>query len=210
MSASRGAENAARFTSRDQQRLDTKERVFEAALAEFARVGVAQTQIERIVALAGVSVGTFYRYFPGKDAVLLELQERLVRDVIRNFQERASRARTLRELLHAFAESVLATPSDEPLDLQREAIAVIVRTPWPVPDWRGNPLFGPLTAAFARAQEAGEIRKEHAPEKLTQLLTTCVFGFATGVSVASAQRVDDACLLVDMILGALQLERTSG
>ncbi len=208
MDESGGTENAVRRTSRDQQRLDTKERVFEAALAEFTRVGVTQTQIERIVELAGVSVGTFYRYFPGKDAVLLELEQRLVREVVRSFEERAARTRTLRELLHAFVESVLAAPPEEALDLAREAIALIVRTPWPVPDWRGNRLFGPLTAAFAQAQEAGEIRSEHAPEKLTQIVATSVFGFSTGVNVASAQRLDDARLMVDLVLRALQPEST--
>lgn len=208
MSESGPTENGTRRTSRDQQRLDTKERVFEAALAEFTRVGVAQTQIERIVELAGVSVGTFYRYFPGKDAVLLELEQRLVREVVRSFEERAARTRTLRELLHAFVESVLAPAPEDALDLEREAIALIVRTPWPVPDWRGNRLFGPLTTAFARAQKTGEIRKEHAPEKLTQIVATCVFGFSTGVNVASAQRLDDARSMIDLFLRALQPEST--
>jgi AcrR family transcriptional regulator len=199
-----------RLTSRARQRLDTRERVFDAALAEFDRIGVGQTQIENIIALAGVSVGTFYRYFPGKDAVLLELQQRLVADVLRNFEERARTAQTLRELLHAFAESVLATPSDKSLGLRREAVALVVRTPWPVPDYRGSPLFGPITAAFARAQEAGEIRRDLAPEKLTQLLSTSVFGFASGVMVASPGLLDDARLLIDLILSALRHATAAG
>jgi TetR/AcrR family transcriptional regulator, repressor for uid operon len=203
MGGSGGEENAARLTSRDRQRLDTRERVFEAAMAEFARVGVAQAQIESIIDLAGVSVGTFYRYFASKDAVLLELQQRLVGDVVRNFEERTRPAESLRELLHAFAKSVLATPSDKGLGLRREALALVVRTPWPAPDWRGNPLFGPITAAFAQAQKTGEIRKDLAPERLTQILATSVFGFATGFVVASTEVVDDATLLVDLVLSAL-------
>jgi AcrR family transcriptional regulator len=198
------AADAARLTSRDRQRLDTRERVFEAALAEFARVGVGAAQIERIIALAGVSVGTFYRYFPSKDSVLLELQQRLVADVLRNFEARARTAHTLRALVHAFAEAVLATPSERSLDLRREALALVVRTPWPTPDWRGSPLFGPITAAFAQAQEAGEMRRDLTPEKLTQLVSTSVFGFASGVMVASSALVDDARLLLDLILSSLR------
>ncbi|MBK7951631.1 MAG: TetR/AcrR family transcriptional regulator [Deltaproteobacteria bacterium] len=210
MTGSGGFENEPRATSRVQQRLDTRERVFQAALAEFARVGVAQTQIERIVQLAGVSVGTFYRYFPGKDAVLLELEQRLVRDVVQAFNDRAGDARNLRELLHVFVESVLAAPDDVALDLQREAVALIVRTNWPVPDWWRHPLFGPLTSALARAQETGEINRELAPEKLMQILSTSVFGFSAGVVAPSAERVSDARLLVDLLLTALHPERSGG
>lgn len=210
MTESGEVDNEARPLSRLQQRLDTRERVFEAALAEFARVGVGQTQIERIVQLAGVSVGTFYRYFPGKDAVLLELQQRLVREVVLNFAERARRMSTLHELLHLFVESVLAAPESVALDLQREAVALVVRTDWPVPDWWGHPMFGKLTTAIARAKQSGEIRTELAPEKLMQIISTSIFGFAAGVVVPSTERLNDARLLVDMLLESLRPDRVAG
>jgi AcrR family transcriptional regulator len=192
-----------RLTSRDRQRLDTRERVFEAALVEFERVGVAETQIEAIVARAHVSVGTFYRYFAGKDAVLFELQQRLVGDVIRSFEERVARATTLQQVLIAFAESVLAPTDERVVSLQREAIALVVRTVWPVPDWRGSPLFGPVTVAFERAQQDGRIRADLQPEKLTQLLSTSIFGFSTGIANASEDRLNDARRLVELFADGL-------
>ncbi len=196
-----------RLTSRDQQRLDTRERVYQAALAEFGRVGVARTQIESIVELARVSVGTFYRYFPGKDAVLLELEQRLVRDTVRMFQERVAAVGSLRELLHLFAEAVLADPANDQFHLHREAVALIVRTPWPTPDWTGHPLFGPVTAAFERAQAAGEIRSELAPERLTQILSTSLFGFAASLDFPSSVRLEDARRMIDLFLRGLQIDR---
>jgi AcrR family transcriptional regulator len=206
MDKSGRSEDAGRSTSRDRQRLDTRERVYQAALAEFGRVGFAQTQIERVVELARVSVGTFYRYFPGKDGVLLELEQRLVRETVRHFTERVGGTSSLRDLLHLFAEAVLADPSEDTFNLHREAVALIVRTPWPTPDWSGHPLFGPVTAAFAKAQASGEIRKDIAPDRLTQILSTSLFGFAASLDFPSTVRVEDARLLIDLFLQGLRLD----
>src|SRR3954464_2237751 len=52
--------------------VEKRRRVYEAALAEFARRGVESARVEDIVATAEVSWGTFFRYFPRKEDVLLE------------------------------------------------------------------------------------------------------------------------------------------
>jgi len=52
--------------------VEKRRRVYEAALAEFARHGVDNARVEDIVAAAEVSWGTFFRYFPRKEDVLLE------------------------------------------------------------------------------------------------------------------------------------------
>jgi AcrR family transcriptional regulator len=52
--------------------VEKRRRVYEAALAEFARNGVENARVEDIVAAADVSWGTFFRYFPRKEDVLLE------------------------------------------------------------------------------------------------------------------------------------------
>ncbi|MCB9780807.1 MAG: TetR/AcrR family transcriptional regulator [Alphaproteobacteria bacterium] len=60
------------LTAREQQRLETRRKVYEAAVDVFKRDGVQECRIEDIATLAGVSRGTFYFHFPTKDAVLLE------------------------------------------------------------------------------------------------------------------------------------------
>jgi TetR/AcrR family transcriptional repressor of uid operon len=57
---------------RQARAIETRRRVFEAAIAEFQRSGVEAARIEDIVAAAGVSWGTFFTYFPSKDDVVLE------------------------------------------------------------------------------------------------------------------------------------------
>lgn len=47
-----------------------------AAIAEFARAGMAEADVSAIVAAAGVAHGTFFFHFPTKEHVLLELERR--------------------------------------------------------------------------------------------------------------------------------------
>lgn len=70
------AEIQPRMTGRDAQRLETRQRVFDAALAEFKRKGAAEADVRVIVEAAGVARGTFYFHFPTKEHVLAELERR--------------------------------------------------------------------------------------------------------------------------------------
>jgi TetR/AcrR family transcriptional regulator, repressor for uid operon len=61
---------------RELRRLETRERVFEAAMREFGRTGMADADIGAIVSAAGVARGTFYFHFPTKEHALAELTRR--------------------------------------------------------------------------------------------------------------------------------------
>ena len=59
---------------REVRRLETRGRLFNAALAEIARHGLAAADVASIAASAGVVRGTFYFHFPTKEHVLIELE----------------------------------------------------------------------------------------------------------------------------------------
>jgi AcrR family transcriptional regulator len=61
---------------REAKRLQTRERLLGAAVAEFKRAGMAEADVGAIVAAAGVAHGTFYFHFPTKEHVLLEMEHR--------------------------------------------------------------------------------------------------------------------------------------
>jgi AcrR family transcriptional regulator len=65
-----------RASVREVQRLQTRERLLGAAIAEFKRSGLAAADVGAIVTAAGVAHGTFYFHFPTKEHVLLELERR--------------------------------------------------------------------------------------------------------------------------------------
>ena len=63
-------------TSRETRRLQTRQRILGAAIAEFKRSGMGGADVGAIVTSAGVAHGTFYFHFPTKEHVLLELESR--------------------------------------------------------------------------------------------------------------------------------------
>ena len=65
-----------RPSAREAKRLQTRERLMGAAIAEFTRSGIAAADVGAIVTAAGVAHGTFFFHFPTKEHVLLELERR--------------------------------------------------------------------------------------------------------------------------------------
>src|ERR1700758_363512 len=65
-----------KLSVREAKRLQTKERLMGAAIAEFKRSGMAAADVSAIVAAAGVAHGTFFFHFPTKEHMLLELEHR--------------------------------------------------------------------------------------------------------------------------------------
>src|SRR2546423_15640536 len=83
------------YPHRTRQRLETRDRIFAAALAEFRRAGVAASEIEDIVRAADVARGTFYLHFPTKDHVVMELlrrQQRALGERLRSARAPSTRA----------------------------------------------------------------------------------------------------------------------
>src|ERR1700759_5878088 len=65
-----------RLSARETKRLQTRERLMGAAIAEFTRAGMAEADVSAIVAAAGGAHGTFFFHFPTTEHVLLELERR--------------------------------------------------------------------------------------------------------------------------------------
>jgi AcrR family transcriptional regulator len=62
---------------RNQVRSETRQRLLDAATAEFAREGYSGANINRISKAAGFAKGTIYNYFPSKRALMLFLVDEI-------------------------------------------------------------------------------------------------------------------------------------
>jgi AcrR family transcriptional regulator len=76
---------ADKLSAREAKRLQTRERLLGAAIAEFKRSGMAEADVGAIVAAAGVAHGTFFFHFPTKEHVLLELELREEQRIVSQF-----------------------------------------------------------------------------------------------------------------------------
>jgi AcrR family transcriptional regulator len=88
-------------SARETKRLQTRERLMGAAIAEFKRSGIATADVGAIVAAAGVAHGTFFFHFPTKEHVLLELElreeERIAKQLARHSASKRDLSSTLKE-----------------------------------------------------------------------------------------------------------------
>lgn len=63
------------LTRRERKKEETKDRIFKAAFALFKQKGVEATTVDEICVKADVAKGTFFNYFPRKEAVFSYLSE---------------------------------------------------------------------------------------------------------------------------------------
>jgi len=99
--------------------VETRDRILDAAARVFGRHGYAAGTTNRIAEAAGLSVGSLYQYFPNKDAILVELVRRHVREGTAAVE--AALAAAIRDdpgdveaLLAAVVDAAIATHAGDP------------------------------------------------------------------------------------------------
>jgi AcrR family transcriptional regulator len=95
------------LSGREAKRLQTRERLMGAAIAEFKRSGMAQADVGAIVAAAGVAHGTFFFHFPTKEHVLLELERREEERIAKQFGQFVKSDRDLAAALNEAARLII-------------------------------------------------------------------------------------------------------
>ena len=141
-------------SARDARRLQTRERILGAAIAEFKRSGMTGAEVNAIVAAAGVAHGTFFFHFPSKEHVLLELESR---EEARIAAEFARFLDSPHDMVSALTEVVdLVTDLEQrfgPAALQRNTRPALLADPAPqgrVDRSSGHRPAGPRDRAGAR------------------------------------------------------------
>jgi AcrR family transcriptional regulator len=81
----------------------TFDAIVEACTGLLPRLGYAGTSTNPVAARAGVNIASLYEYFPGKDAIVAQVAERLVERVLGEIEKGAPRVADVRgwiELIH--------------------------------------------------------------------------------------------------------------
>src|SRR5437899_10422198 len=95
---------------RERRKEEMRSQIFQAAMRLFERKGVFDTTVEEITESADVAKGTFFSYFPSKEAILTKLADRQV-GVIQQAAERARTAASMRPVLIDMAHEISAGPA---------------------------------------------------------------------------------------------------
>lgn len=192
-----GAEAAgpARKPRADGQR--NRERLMETAKAAFADVG-ADVSLDEIARRAGVGIGTLYRHFPTRDAIVEAVYRREV-EQLAGSATRLLRSLSPGEALHEWMRlfvDYIATKK-----VMASAIGSIVGGATELYAFSGAQITGAMSLLVARAAAIGDIRPDVDPNDLLRALVGFTYGNASLGWQASALR------LIDILMDGLRLPR---
>jgi AcrR family transcriptional regulator len=174
-----GMTSAAQGTSRRElQRRETRERVYEAAIAEIARSGLGDADVGAIAAAAGVARGTFYFHFPTKEHVLAELEQREELWMVAGLKRHAAPAGDLRAVLTALVRQVRAAERRLGPSLLRDMLSIHFGAIPPGGSRLGeHPLAIFLVEVVRDAQRAGRVSTEIDAGDVAVIFLTGLFAF---------------------------------
>ena len=180
----------AAVSTRESQRLETRARLFDAAVTEISRSGLAGADVSTIVAAAGVARGTFYFHFPTKEHVVVEAERaEEAKIVARLGTSTAETSRPAFDALAAWSGEVLAAERRLGPVFFRDMLGLHFSSARPMEDELSeHPLAEFLIAAIAHAQEAGRIAREADAGELGVFFLTGLFALlATDTSAPRAR-----------------------
>jgi AcrR family transcriptional regulator len=91
-----------------QRSIITREKLLDAAAADFARLGYASTNLEQVASRLQLTKGAIYGHFPSKAAVAAELGRRFESVITEACEQVARQQSPPTERIHALADSVQA------------------------------------------------------------------------------------------------------
>jgi AcrR family transcriptional regulator len=158
---------------RERKKEETRHRIFRVAIDFFRAKGFEQTTVDDITEKADVAKGTFFNYFPRKDAVLAYLTESRLLAIEENAETLLAEDRPARERVLDLLTS-MASPYEEDHDLSRYVLTELMSRVY-LPSQETMMRWHELVMSIVRqGQERGEIRREIAPERIVSVLG-CVF-----------------------------------
>lgn len=147
-----------RPSARETKRLQTRERLMGAAIAEFKRSGIAAADVGAIVAAAGVAHGTFFFHFPTKEHVLLELERREEERIAKQLARLSASKRELSSTLNEAVRLVVGLERRLGAVLFKDFLALhFSQTRPPADESREHPVIVLVAQEIEHAQELGHV-----------------------------------------------------
>jgi len=150
-------------SAREAKRLQTRERLIGAAIAEFKRAGMADADVGAIVAAAGVAHGTFFFHFPTKQHVLLELERREEERIAKQLGRFADAEQDLAAVLREAVRLVLGLERRLGPVLFKDFLALHFSQNRPTDERNEHPVIVRVAREIERAQQAGKVAADVNP-----------------------------------------------
>jgi AcrR family transcriptional regulator len=173
------------LSRRERKKEETKDRIFKAAFALFKRQGVEATTIDDICEKADVAKGTFFNYFPRKEAVFSHLAEEWFAQAEAESAAILARPGRVGPQLIAMFSELAAFYEDEPT-LARYVLQEVMENQHNEDDVMCRNWDELALRLIQKLQTNGELRTDESPERLAGVLH-CVHQGTILEFVASAE-----------------------
>jgi len=150
-------------SAREAKRLQTRERLMGAAIAEFKRSGIAEADVGAIVTAAGVAHGTFFFHFPTKQHVLLDLERREEERIAKQLIRYAESKRDVESILKEAVRLVLGLERRLGAVLFKDFLALHFSQTRPADESYEHPVIVTVAKEIERAQSAGRVAPDVIP-----------------------------------------------
>ncbi len=155
---------------RERKKEETRHRIFHAAIELFRERGFEATTVDQITERADVAKGTFFNYFPKKDAVLAYLSE----ERLQQFQETAgvmlAEDRPVREkLLDLYCNA--ASAYEQHRELSRYVLIELLTRAFQPGEETAVSWQELVMGLIRQGQANGELRRDADPARIEALLT---------------------------------------
>jgi AcrR family transcriptional regulator len=168
---------AGQGSQREQQKAETRESLYRAALSLFAERGLAATTVEDITKAAGVAKGTFFLHFTAKEQVFSVFIETQLANVAKAVQEVPKAPGSTKAVLHRlfyrnaeeFGHNATLTRALLSSVFLNDAVRQIM----------GNGMESGrqgLAKIIARGQGCGDIRADRKPESIALAFQQALLG----------------------------------
>jgi AcrR family transcriptional regulator len=162
---------------RERRRLETRDRIYRAALKLFAERGFFETTTEAITEAADVGQGTFFNYFPTKPHVLTVLSEKQMGKIQAARHEAEAGEASIHNVLYRLAHTMAEEPAQSPA-LMRSLLTAMVSND-AVREYTGDTMAQGrknLSKIMKRGQRRGEISGDRKPADLAMAFQRMVVG----------------------------------
>lgn len=179
---------SAAVSTREAQRLETRARLFDAAVAEIGRAGLGGADVSAIARAVGVARGTFYFHFPTKEHVLAELQHGEEARIVAELEKRVPPAGLESALSDVVAE-VLVAERRLGETIFREMLGLVFSSTRPAEaQLDEHPLAHYVLEVLTRAQHEGALSASMRPRELAVIFLNGMFALLTTLAAPAGTR----------------------
>jgi AcrR family transcriptional regulator len=173
--------------TREIQRLRTRARLFDTAVAEIGKSGLAGADVAAIAATAGVARGTFYFHFPTKEHVLVELERAEEAKIVATLAAEASD--DVEAMLTSLVQEVLSAEKRLGPIVFRDMLGLHFSATRPMEEEADDhPLAEFVIERIADAQARGKVSADADAAELGLIFMTGLFALLATTAAAPRSR----------------------